>query len=138
MASHALNPLEASGAVEPSGEASASQGEGNRSANQPGQSETVPSHTQCLEYSQKVQQRSREHPGLFRRFCTILREYNDGRANLEGTRRRMAEIFVNVNSIDLYEEFEALLLPRFRATVNQSERELLALMAGEDVDVQTG
>lgn len=54
MASHALKRLEGSGVVDPSGESSTSQGEGNRSANQAGQSEPATSYAQCLEYSRKV------------------------------------------------------------------------------------
>lgn len=48
----------------------------------------------------------------------------------------MADIFVNANSVDLYEEFEALMIPQYKARIDQRERQLLTLMAGQDVDVQ--
>ena len=56
---------------------------------------------------------------------------------MEGVRSSIAQILTDANEPDLYDEFEELVLPNWKARADKSETELLHIMAAGDANIQS-
>ncbi|KAL8744749.1 MAG: hypothetical protein Q9190_003047 [Brigantiaea leucoxantha] len=91
----------------------------------------------ALEFVKEVQKRFKDQPKTFDCFVAALYNYTNGQTELEGVRSSIAQILTDANEPDLYDEFEELVLPNWKARADKSETELLHIMAAGDANIQS-